>query len=200
MNIKEIQFKESASQRIYKNYIDRIEKCVSTLSKADQREVLLEYNSHIYEGLGRNHNGTETDRLLDILEKLGEPEQYLKPLIADKKLEQATRTFNPVHLFKALALNITNGISYLIFGLLYIALLGFVFLIYAKLSNPRNVGLFLKNDSFLALGKLNDGYLKNPEISEGLGNWFVPAMIFAILISYIIITLLLKFKRSINPN
>tara|TARA_R100000655_G_scaffold35096_2_gene68169 strand:- start:383 stop:649 length:267 start_codon:yes stop_codon:yes gene_type:complete len=88
----------------------------------------------------------------------------------------------------------------LIFGLLYIALLGFVFLIYAKLSNPRNVGLFLKNDSFLALGKLNDGYLKNPEISEGLGNWFVPAMIFAILISYIIITLLLKFKRSINPN
>ena len=123
-----------------------------------QREVLLEFNSHIYEGLARNHKGKETDQLLDILDKLGEPEQYLKPLIADKKLEQATRTFNPVHLFKALALNVTNGISYLIFGLLYVTLLGFVFLIYAKLSNPENVGFFLKNDSFLALGKLNESY------------------------------------------
>ena len=200
MNIKEIQFKESSSQRIYKNYMNRIEKTLSSLSKSDQKEVLLEFNSHIYEGLARKNKGNETNQLLDILDKLGEPEEVLKPLIADKKLEQATRTFNPIHLFKALTLNITNGVSYLFFGILYIALLGFVFLIYAKLRNPEHVGLFFKNDSFMAIGRLNDGYLKNPNISEVLGNWFIPAMIIAILVSYIIITLLLKFKRSINKN
>ena len=133
MNIKEIQFKESSSQRIYKNYMNRIEKTLSSLSKSDQKEILLEFNSHIYEGLARKNKGNETNQLLDILDKLGEPEEVLKPLIADKKLEQATRTFNPIHLFKALTLNITNGVSYLFFGILYIALLGFVFLIYAKL-------------------------------------------------------------------
>jgi cellulose synthase/poly-beta-1,6-N-acetylglucosamine synthase-like glycosyltransferase len=200
MNIKEIQFKESSSQRIYKNYMNRIEKTVSSLSKSDQKEVLLEFNSHIYEGLTRKHKGNETNQLLDILDKLGEPEEVLKPLIADKLLEKATKSFNPVDIFKALALNITNGVSYLFFGILYIGLLGFLFLIYAKLHNPDHVGLFFKNDSFMAIGRLNEGYLKNPNISEVLGNWFIPAMIIAILISYIIITLLLKFKRSINKN
>ena len=200
MKIKEIEFKESSSNRIYKNYMNRLKKTVSSLPKSDQKEVLLEFNSHIYEGLSRKNQGNETNQLLDILDSLGEPEEVLKPLIADKKLEQATRTFNPIHLFKALALNITNGVSYLFFGLLYMALLGFVFLIYAKLRYPENVGFYLKNNSFLAIGRLNDDHLKNPEISEILGNWFVPTVILAILISYIIITLLLKFKRSINKN
>jgi len=124
----------------------------------------------------------------------------LKPLIADKKLEEATRTFNPIHLFKALALNISNGISYLIFGILYLSLFGFVFLIYAKFNNPDEVGLFMKNDSFIVLGKLSKGYLQNPNISEVLGNWFIPVMLISIILSYLLITLLLKLKRSINKK
>ncbi|MDT0651612.1 HAAS signaling domain-containing protein, partial [Autumnicola edwardsiae] len=61
---------------IYKNYMNRIEKTVSSLSKSDQKEVLLEFNSHIYEGLTRKHKGNETNQLLDILDKLGEPGRF----------------------------------------------------------------------------------------------------------------------------
>ncbi|WP_416448384.1 HAAS signaling domain-containing protein [Leeuwenhoekiella sp. A2] len=200
MKIKEIQFKETASQRIYRSYMKRIEITVSSLSKSDQQDVLLEFNSHIYEGLARKTNKHETDHLLDLLEKLGEPEEVLKPLIADKKLEQATRTFNPVHLFKAIALNIGNGISYVVFGILYICLFGFVILIYFKLKNPDQVGLYFKDDSFMLLGKLNSEYMKNPNVTEILGNWFIPALVGITLIAYLLLTLLLKFKRSINKH
>lgn len=200
MKIKEIPFKEDASRRIYLSYMKRIERMIKPLSKTDQTEVLLEFNSHIFEGLVHKRQKNEIVKLIDILDKLGNPEEVLKPLIADKKLEEATRTFNPIHLFKALALNISNGVSYLIFGILYLSLFGFIFLIYAKLNNPDGVGLFMKNNSFMALGKLNDGYLRNPNIYEVLGNWFIPTMIFSILLFYLLITLLLKFKRSINKN
>lgn len=200
MKIKEIQFKESSSKRVYENYMNRIKKTVRTLPPIDQKEVLLEFNSHIYEGLARKNQEREIDRLLDVIDKLGDPEEVLKPLIADKKLEQATKTFNPVHLFKALILNITNGISYVIFFILYLSLFGFVFLIYAKFDNPDSIGLYLKNNSFMALGKLNEGYLQNPNISEVLGNWFIPIMVLSIILSYLLITLLLKLKRSINKN
>lgn len=200
MNIKEIQFKETASQRIYRNYMKRVEKTVSSLSKSDQQEALLEFNSHIYEGFARRTNGNETNHLLDLLEKLGEPEEVLKPLIADKKLNQATRTFNPIHLFKAIALNLGNGVSYIIFGLLYLCLFGFIFLIYAKLKNPNQVGLYFQDNSFMLLGKLNSGYLEKPNVTEILGNWFIPTLLGITLTAYLILTLLLKFKRSINKQ
>ncbi len=67
-------------------------------------------------------------------------------------------------------------------------------------KRPDEVGLYLNNNSFMALGKLNESYLQNPNISEVLGNWFIPAMILSIVFSYFLITLLLKFKRSINKD
>ena len=97
--MKQINFKEKTSQKIYADYIKRINRTTSVLAKDDQQDVLMEFNSHIYEGMARKSNGSEVDHLLDVLEKLGAPEEVLKPLIAQKKLEQATRSFNPVDVF-----------------------------------------------------------------------------------------------------
>lgn len=200
MNFKPIPFTDAVANRVYQNYIKRINKTVASLPAKDRQEILLELNSHIFEGLKHKtqQKEVEVERLLDILEKLGEPEEVLKPLVADKKLEQATTTFNPIHLAKALILNISNGISYLFFILLYLSLFGFVFLIYAKISQPKGVGLYFKEGSFRALGKLNPEYLAATPHNEVLGNWFIPVMIMAIITCYFLITLLLKLKRIIN--
>ncbi len=200
MKVKNIEFKETASKRVYDSYMKRIKKTVKQLPPTDQKEILLEFNSHIYEGLQRKTDSLEIDHLLDILDKLGIPEEVLKPLVADKKLEQATKTFNPLHIIRALALNITNGISYLIFFVLYLLLFGFVYLIYAKIVNPEEVGLFLNNNSFMVLGKMNKENLNNAAITEVLGNWFIPSMVLSIIVSYFIITFLLKLKRKINKK
>jgi len=158
----------------------------------------MEFNSHIYESLQHKNDGNEIDLLLDIIERLGTPEEVLKPLVADKKLVQATKTFNPVHVFKALVLNFTNGISYVFFFLLYLLLFAFVVLIFAKIINPSEVGMFMQNKSIIAMGyvKTDD----NGNAREVLGNWFIPFTLLCILVFYLLITVLLKFKKSIDKK
>lgn len=200
MKLKDIPFNDSASKRVYQNYMRRIKRTIKPLPPKDQQEILLEFNSHIYEGLKRKDQQNEIDRLLDVLDHLGEPEEVLKPLVADKTLEQATSTFNPVHLTRALILNVSNGVSYVFFILLYLSLFGFVFLIYAKLTQPNQVGLYFKGGSFKVLGKINPEYLQATPHHEVLGSWFIPIMLLAIIVCYFLITLLLKLKRIINQN
>jgi len=127
MKIENIKFNEVALQRIYNDYMKRVIKATNSLSTKNQNDIYMEINSHIYESLenkkNENENENEIELILDIIERLGIPEEVLKPLVADKKLEQATKTFNPIHIFKALILNFTNGISYVIFFILYLFLL-----------------------------------------------------------------------------
>lgn len=195
MKLKEIPFKDQSAERIYQDYLYRIRKQIKGLNQQNQDEILMELNSHIYENLQEHPAGNEVEKLLNILEKLGRPEEILKPLVADKKLAEATRTFNPIHVFKALLLNLTNGISYIIFFILYLFLFGFVFLICAKIWNPSQVGFFYKPGEVFIIG-LSKG-LVNPA-DEILGNWFIPVMIIVAIALYFMITLLLKLKRTIN--
>ena len=196
MRTEEIKFSQAASQRIYNDYMKRILKVTNSLSKEDKQDVYMEFNSHIYEALQHKNGANEIDVLLDIIEKLGVPEEVLKPLLADKQLEQATKTFNPIHVFKALLLNLTNGFSYVFFFVLYLLLFVFVFLIFAKIKNPTEVGLWYKDSTSFVFGLSNK--LNQIGQTELLGNAFIPVMITCIILFYFIITLLLKFKKSIN--
>lgn len=200
MKIEDLKFEQKASQRIYSDYMKRIKKATASLSKNNQDDIYMEFNSHIFEAIQHNKEKNEIDALLDIIEKIGIPEEVLKPLVADKKLEQATKTFNPIHVFKALILNFTNGVSYIIFFVLYLFLFGFVFLIFAKIFNPTLVGLYMKKESlsFFVLGMISLEDQIKYQATEVLGNWFIPVMLLSIVLFYLLITLLLKFKKSIN--
>lgn len=198
MKIENIKFSQEASKRVYNDYMKRVKKATSLLSKQNQDDIYMEFNSHIFEAIQQKNGINEIDLLLDVLEKLGIPEEVLKPLVADKKLEQATKTFNPIHVFKALVLNFTNGITYIIFFFLYLLLFGFVFLIFAKIANPSEVGLFYKDSSFMILGLSNN--TNQVGIKEFLGNWFILVMLVSTVAFYFLITLLLKFKKTINQK
>lgn len=195
--MKAINFIESASTKIYEDYIRRIKRTTSKLTKEDRNEVLMEFNSHIYEGLQKENEGTEIDNLLHVIQSLGDPEDVLKPLIAEKVLAQATRTFNPIHIFKALVLNLANGISYIIFSILYLLLFGFGFMIVAKILNPKEVGLFFKEGQFMLLGMM-DELPVDGTITEVLGGWFIAVMLFSAAVLYVLITLLLRAKQRMK--
>lgn len=191
--MKQLEFKQEAAQRIYDDYIKRTNRVISSLSNADQQDILLEFNSHIYESMQGSTLESEIDSLLDVLQKLGAPEEVLPQLVADKKLDQATRTFNPAHIFKALALNISNGISYTIFIILYLILGIGIFSIGAKIFYPDKVGFYLHKPGWsVGIGE-NSG-------TEVLGNWFIPVMLGAMLVLYIFITLMLKLIRTLKKK
>ncbi|MGD1839388.1 MAG: serine hydrolase domain-containing protein [Thermonemataceae bacterium] len=193
MKFKEIQFKDTQAQRVYSNYINSIKEVVKPIPAADQQEVLMEFNSHLYEYLQRNPSLPELEALLNAIDKLGTPAEVLKPLVADKLLERATRTFHPFQVFKALLFNLGNGFIYSIFFLLYLFLGTFIFLIFAKLFSNQ-VGLYFKDDEFMMLGivKNTAGY------EEVLGFWFIPVMGLLTVILYFLITLLLRLKKLFN--
>jgi hypothetical protein len=189
--MKQLEFKQQAAQRIYDDYIMRINRAVASLSKADQQDIQLEFNSHIYESMQGSTLESEIDSLLDVLQKLGAPEEVLIQLVADKKLEQATRTFNPAHIFKALALNISNGVSYTIFIILYLILGIGVFSVGAKIFYPDKVGFYVYEKGWsIGIGE-NTG-------TEVLGNWFIPVMLGVLLVLYILTTLMLRLIRTLK--
>jgi hypothetical protein len=189
--MKQLEFKQKAAQRIYDDYIKRINRSVASLSKADQQDIQLEFNSHIFESMQGSTLESEIDSLLDVLQKLGAPEEVLTQLVADKKLEQATRTFNPAHIFKALALNVSNGISYTIFIILYLILGIGVFSVGAKIFYPDKVGFYVYEKGWsIGIGE-NSG-------TEVLGNWFIPVMLGVLLVLYILTTLMLRLIRTLK--
>ena len=189
--MKQLEFKQQAAQRIYDDYIKRINRTVASLSKADQQDIQLEFNSHIYDSMLGSTLETEIDSLLDVLQKLGAPEEVLIQLVADKKLDQATRTFNPAHIFKALALNISNGISYTVFIILYLILGIGVFSVGAKIFYPDKVGFYVYEKGWsVGIGE-NSG-------TEVLGNWFIPVMLGVLLVLYILTTLMLRLIRTLK--
>ncbi|MGO1245805.1 MAG: HAAS signaling domain-containing protein, partial [Sphingobacterium sp.] len=91
MRFKKLQFSDNNAQKVYENYLQQIESATKVLSQADRNDVLAEMNSHIYENLSAsNQKNSEISNLVGTLERLGVPSEVLKPLIAEKKLKQAT--------------------------------------------------------------------------------------------------------------
>lgn len=199
MEFKKIQFNDTAAKKIYEEYLRQIQSATKTLSKADQNDILMELNSHIYESLNQSDDHRdEVKNLTNTLSKIGIPSEVLKPLIAEKKLNQATKTFNPVHIFQALILNFSYGIIYFIFFVLYLFLFSFVALIFGKIFFPDHVGFYYKRGEIIQYG----GFLTNKNIQqyEILGNWFIPTTIVLGMTFYFLITLLLKLKKSLSKR
>lgn len=188
--MKRIEFTSKTAQRIYDSYIKRAGKATKILSADDRKDLLLEINSHIFEALERKGSGDESETLLNTLEALGEPSDYLAPMVAEKKLKQATRTFNPLHVLQALILNVRNGVAYLLVGFLYLLLFVFVFLFFAKIASPDTVGMFFDDQGyFQVLGWAND----TSNLHEKMGYWLLPFLVVATIVLYVINTLILRW-------
>lgn len=123
----------------------------------------------------------------------GSPEHFLKELVAEKKLEEAASSFNPLKILKALVLNFGNGFSYILFFILYVLLAGFVFMIYSKITNPEQTGFFYTDATSWILGISQNSDQHEKEL---LGNLFIPVMILLTIFFYVLITLLLRFKKK----
>lgn len=171
--------------------MSRIEKSIATLSEADRSELLMEINSHIYEGTAKCDEKNEIDGLLDVTARLGAPEEFLKPLVAGKKLDRAVRSFNPKDVFQAIMLNLKYGVSYTIFGLLYLCLFSFVIIALLKVISPEHTGLFYSGNNFHGLGYVTE----TSGLSEILGYWIIPIALFTAIFLYLCITLLLRVLR-----
>jgi uncharacterized membrane protein len=191
--MKRIIFTNPAAQKIYDDYIKRVTRCIGLLSADDQRDTLMEINSHIYEATNAAAPENEIEILLDTLEKLGSPEEVLQPLVAYKKAQQATRSFNPVHILQAMRLNIANGAAYVILAFFYLLSVSFCILIILKIIYPSHTGLFMQNDKFIAFGFTTE---LHAGLTEVLGQLFIPVVILLMGALYFLNTLLFRLLKK----
>lgn len=199
MGYNRIVFKDADAQKVYDSYIIKVQSAVKQISKEYQEDVLMELNSHIYESMSRRDGSDgELTNILNVIDRLGEPSTVLRPMIAEKKLEQATRSFNPLHIFQALRLNMSYSLVYFLFSIMYLCLFSFLALIVGKMLFPDNVGFYYKQREFFIYGaSFSDTTIYNYEL---LGDWFIPFTILLALISYILITYLLRFRSRLKQQ
>ncbi|MCU0467225.1 MAG: DUF1700 domain-containing protein [Arcicella sp.] len=192
--MKLIEFKNTDTQRIYNDYINRSKRAIKILAPEDQEDCLMEINSYIYEYIQNNPQEQELTAMLNILERLGDPEITLKEVVATKKIDQAVRTFNIKHLMQALLLNLRNGVVYIILFLMVLFGVCFPVLIVLKLIYPEKTGLYIgEHTFFFGIATSKEG------VSEVLGNWFIPVVILLSVLFYFIIIFLLKLVKTKKP-
>lgn len=184
------------AQKVLEQYLRKLDGAVRRLPASMQKDIRDEISIHILDSMHASKRETELDRVLEALERLGDPEKYMKPMIADYEVEFATSTFKPNHVFLAMMDNIGAGVErtlrYSIFFLLYLTLFSFVFLFLAKILFSHNTGLFFQNGEFYSFG-----FISTPdEYSEQLGVWLFPLSVVGFSIDYLLITLLMKFTRK----
>jgi len=191
------------AKKILNLYDKRVLNVIKPLLKQDQQDIKMELDSHIYESMIRHPKEDEVTTLMHALEKLGEPEVFLYDVVAECKLAQAGKSFNPLHIANAIALNIGRGfvksVLFVIISLLYIMSFGFAALAILKPFFPSKIGLYIYPDSRV----FSLGYIDGPHASheEVLGAWFTPIIFAAAIFIYVIITILLKYiprKRKIS--
>jgi len=181
------------ADKILALYYKRVHQIIKPLAEADRQEITMELTSHIYESMARNPQGDEVTTLLHALEKLGDPDTFLYDVVAERKLHQARKTFNPIQLASAVALNIGRGfaksILFFVVGIVYLISFACGAMALLKLIFPNKIGLYTNDNNLFAAGWITD---IAPGTTEWLGLWFTPVFIILAVLLYVINTLLLK--------
>lgn len=178
--------------RIWRDYFARVETMLQPLD-ADQRlETVRELKSHVFEHLQQLEGQNEVSNLLDAIEKLGQPEEFLKPVVAGKLLDAATRSYNPRKLFSGLMykrrLSLGHAVLSLLFAIGYFFLFLFLLIAVFKIPFPDSVGLFQSGPGDYVLGIPGN----TTGMTDLLGLWTVPVALLITGILYVGLTKLLQ--------
>lgn len=197
MKLEDI-FKDPNSIKIWQSYFNRVAKVTRVLDRESKVETELELQDHLYQSFHDETGTDEISRLLAAIERLGEPEEYLKQIISLKLLQKGTQTLSPKALLKGLFYKLSGGIRNLLAAVFFATgyFITFIMAImsFVKFIIPDNAGLFYWPDGSWAFGIIAD----STNAQEVLGYWIVPLGILIAFIFYYILTRILKsvIKKS----
>jgi len=181
---------------LLEEYLERIRKILKPLTAEEKEEIVLEIKGHILESLTLiKEEKDEVKNLKAVLEKLGDPEDYAPGFVTDYILEKGVKEKSIGLIFQGLLRwgfsTITGFVSVIFFFVLYLLSFCLVMVGILKPFFPKDIGLFVKGESFEGLG-----YIKNvssdPQIKEVLGYAFIPMAIISGILIFFVATRLLK--------
>jgi hypothetical protein len=188
--MKRSDFDSIKAYKIYADYIEQVNGMISILHKDDILDIMNEIDSHIYESFIYNKAiVSEEERIETVIRNLGEPQSYLKPVIAERQLKQAINRYDIFGILKGIWVTLLAGGQYVIAVVMYLLILSCGFLVIAKIFYPHKTGLFVEDGNFVGLGYLSQ---INTEAVELLGYWLIPVLVVSCVVFYFFMTFILK--------
>jgi len=195
MNVQ-VPFQDKITIKIWDQFFKNLDRKMKALRPDQKKELKLEIQDHLLASFQMEKAKDEAERLLNAIDLLGDPEEFIRPLLADKLLTRAAKTLSPKAAFKGLYYHIFGGVKGLVlsffFGIGYVIVFILAVMALLKPFFPKNVGVLIQEEGGLVVGILANS--KNVKI-DVFGYWIIPLGLILAVILYIALTKLLRLLR-----
>jgi len=197
MKFRKIVFKNFEAQIVYNKYIKNTKGVIKKLPKAEQEDILMELNSHIFESIQNRESSDELQIINEIVDQLGEPKETWSEIGIEKK---STKNKNKpknlnMNTLKSFAQNFKLGTLYTFSYTLMVFSIGLISL---KIYFGAKLGLYYKNGEYFVLGGIDFGDgIYSPEY-EMLGIWYIPFWTVCFILSCYFIKELKKKEEKLE--
>lgn len=181
-------FDDPTMVKMWNAYFSEFDRLSAPLGE-EGPELRSELERHVLESIGaQTATGDPAQQLKAALERLGRPIDYLHPVLGERYIFRATRTYSPVAVGKGLFHTILAGggrlLTASLFGLGYLFITVLIVIALSKPFWPDNVGLFRAPDGTIAAGIVAEtaGY------QEVLGWWSIPVALGLAVLIYLLLT------------
>jgi hypothetical protein len=193
-------FEKKETLEAWDLYSQKLANILKKVKSGYKNDIITEIQSHILDGFSELKLKNETERLNKAIENLGDPSDFLTPLIAEKYLTDASANYRPMFIAKGLFYYLKSGFRQFLKGMIYVT--GYIFIIglalvaILKIFIPSKTGFFVSKTGTINIGLVSD--ISNVD-RELLGYWFIPlALIMSIILYYTLAKLLrlLKYRKD----
>ncbi len=144
--------KSETSQKIWCNFERELNHKLKPLPASEKDDIKMEILSHLYESASNDSAESEESRIINAIDRLGEPDLYLTPLIADILQAQSVAKGQPKAIIKSLLQTTQRSLLHLsltaIFGLGYFITLIIFVMGVMHIFSPE-VGIWLDDNGGL---------------------------------------------------
>ena len=95
-------FKKKETLKVWQSYSEQLGNILKKVKSAYRNDIITEIQSHILDGFSELKMENETERLRKAIKNLGDPSDFLMPLIAEKYLDDASSNYKPMFIAKGL--------------------------------------------------------------------------------------------------
>lgn len=182
-------FSDPRAQQRWDTYFAEVDRLVA-LAGTDAAGLDTELRQHLADSWAAKTDGSADQRLALAIAQLGDPEDFLRPLMADAVLDRASRSYNPATVTRGLGLAIRAGSRRaargVMFAAAYVLLAIFAAMSLLKPFLAQNIGLIRGADGSLTFG------ITDTAGTDIMGYWSIPLTLAACAVIYLLLTRALR--------
>ena len=186
------------AQKVWDNFERDLLHKLKSLPEPDRTEISLEILSHLYYSAQSDPALSEEEKYVNAIERLGSPDEYLKPLVDDILLYTSLHKGNPVAVFSSLQKLASRGLLHIlgtfILGFGYFTVIMLFIMAVLHMVDP-GVGVWRHEN-----GNLSFSFSTQPDSVQWIPAYFTPVGIAISFTGYWLLNRVLRMFVSLNKG